>query len=140
MRLSAVTALTRSCAVLTYRDTDGPEGPEHHNWRPLSWGLHKEVCVQSQKWWCTPIIPALVRQRQEDIELEAGLCCIHGENLPQKKTKVRLDRWHWLLFPGTMVWFPAAHNRLQLQFQEIQWQASVAQTYSRQNTQMPKIK
>lgn len=57
------------------------------------------------------------------------MCCIHGENLSQKKTKVRLDRWHWLLFQGRTVWFPAAHNRLQLQFQETQWRASGAQTY-----------
>jgi hypothetical protein len=35
-------------------------------------------------WWCIPVIPALVRQRQEDPEFKASLDYIQMDNTTKK--------------------------------------------------------
>jgi hypothetical protein len=47
--------------------------------------MHKEDC--SRKWQCTPVIPALWRLRQEDLEFVAILS--HKEKIKKKKKKER---------------------------------------------------
>lgn len=48
VRLSAVTALTRSCAVLTYRDTDGPEGRAPQLAPALLGPIQRSVCAEPE--------------------------------------------------------------------------------------------
>jgi hypothetical protein len=38
-------------------------------------------------WWCKTAIPALSRQRQEDLEFEARMDYIHSRTLSQKQQK-----------------------------------------------------
>jgi hypothetical protein len=47
--------------------------------------------LQSQAWWCTPVIPALRRLRQEDHEFEVDLSIIVRPCL-KKKTKKKKNR------------------------------------------------
>ena len=45
---------------------------------------HVRHCTFSQVWWCMPLIPALVRQKQGDIyEFEASLVYKVSPGLPE---------------------------------------------------------
>jgi hypothetical protein len=43
------------------------------------------IAREYQKWWLTPVIPALGRLRQEDYEFEASV--LHTKSISKAKTK-----------------------------------------------------
>jgi hypothetical protein len=43
-------------------------------------------------WWCIPVIPALVRQRQEDPEFKASLCYITRPYPEREERKRRRNK------------------------------------------------
>jgi hypothetical protein len=81
---------------------EGRELRERESAREQEWAkvrAGEKALRTNQAWWCTPIIPALGRQRQEDHKFKASLNYIvswgqpqpHGETLSQTQSVLKIE-------------------------------------------------